>query len=164
MVQVTEAVRQARDRRDFQQQLRQGREFTGGMLILLNIWRGIGKQSETAAPRAGIYWLYVDSFEYLARESKQSETAAPRAEFTGYMLILLNIWRGIGKQPETAAPRAGIYWPYVDYFAHFGRGIGKLSNYRDHLGGEFSIDTNCVLGERLAQSQQKHRTSTALAI
>jgi hypothetical protein len=45
VVQVTEAVRQARDRRDFQQQLRQGREFTGGMLILLNIWREIGKQT-----------------------------------------------------------------------------------------------------------------------
>jgi hypothetical protein len=88
--QVTEAVRQARDRRDFQQQLRQGREFTGGMLILLNFWRGICKQLETDVPRAEFYWQGI---------GKLSSYRDHRVE--NLLLIL-------------------IYWRYVDTFAHFG--------------------------------------------
>jgi hypothetical protein len=92
VVQVTEAVRQARDRRDFQQQLRQGREFTGGMLILLNIWRGIGKQPETATPRAGVYWRYVDTFAHFGDGLTNSQKQLRQGrEFTGGMLVLLRI-------------------------------------------------------------------------
>jgi hypothetical protein len=59
------------------------------------------------------------------------------------MLILLNIWRGIGKQPETAAPRAGIYWRYVDTFAHFGDGLTnsqkQLRQGRDFTGDMLTL-------------------------
>jgi hypothetical protein len=93
------------------------------------------KQPETAAPRAGIYWRYVDSFEYLARDWQTNSQKQLRQgrEFTGDMLIL---WRILARDWQAfQLPR--------------------------RQGGEFTIDTYFVFGERLAQFQQKHRKFTS---
>jgi hypothetical protein len=70
------------------------------------------KQPETAAPRAGIYWRYVDSFEFFARDLQTATKNCAKGK---------------------------LYWRYVDTFAHFGEG---LTNSQKHLrqGRNFTCD------------------------